>query len=67
VHCDEPSRACEHLRQPGAALAGDMPGCDGIDELITREQLKAVENALGAVGTTPTTSLDEECGRRRPA
>jgi hypothetical protein len=33
----------------------------------TREQLKAVENALTAVGTTPPTSLDEERGRRRPA
>jgi hypothetical protein len=33
----------------------------------TREQLKVVENALGTVGITPTTSLDEERGRRRRA
>ena len=31
----------------------------------TREQLKVVENVLGAVGVSSPTSLDEERGRRR--
>jgi hypothetical protein len=30
---------CEHLRQPGTAVAGDLPGRDGIDELVVGEDL----------------------------
>jgi hypothetical protein len=30
---------CEHLRQPGTAVAGDLPGCDDVDELVVGEDL----------------------------
>jgi hypothetical protein len=38
---------CEHFRQPGAVLAGDLSGCDGIDELVVGEDLLEQTDYLG--------------------